>query len=101
MHTVKIPNYIKFGTLTKIVDEFYEIPQNIICEEDGHIMNFNSHFQAYICTCSNCKNMISTKDYVERKLKEYSQSEYPKNLTNDNKEQTEEANKELNRNSNL
>ena len=101
MHTVKITNYIKFGTLTKIIDELYEIPQNIICEEDGHIMDFNSHFQAYICTCSNCKNMISAKDYVERKLEEYNQSENLENSTSNDKEQTEETNKELNRNSNL
>lgn len=69
MYTVKIVRRIhKIGTLTRIKEETYEIPTSIICPQDGHIMNYNSHFRAYRCTCDKCNNWISGEDYVMEQL---------------------------------
>ena len=69
MYTVKIVRRVhKIGTLTRIKEETYEIPASIICSQDGHIMNYNSHFRAYRCTCDKCNNWISGEDYVMEQL---------------------------------
>lgn len=77
MATIKIQRQLKIGSLTKIYTEEYEVPKRLYCKYDGYPMEFNSHFQAYACTCGDCRNWITAKEYIEEETAKYDENGNP------------------------
>lgn len=65
MPRVSIEKKIKFGSLSKIVTETYEIPDTIVV--DGKVYSYNSYYRAYQ---HNLEDFISAEDYIKSQLKE-------------------------------
>ncbi len=68
MHSVTITEREKIGKIERVVEVQYEIPSQILCEEDGFLMEYSSYQKAYECTNAACKKCISGKDFVMQEL---------------------------------
>ena len=68
MYTVTITEREKIGRIERVVEVQYEIPSQILCEDDGFLMLYSSHHKSYECTNVNCRKCISGKDFVIQEL---------------------------------
>lgn len=76
MPRVSIEKKIKFGSLSKIVTEMYEIPDTIVV--DRKVYSYNSYFRAYQ---HNLEDFISAGDYIKSQLKENKEKETSSGFT--------------------
>lgn len=77
-HTITLTEREKIGRIERVVEVNYEIPSQILCEEDGFLMEYSSYHNSYECTNKNCKNCISGKDFVLQELEKNRESQKTK-----------------------
>ena len=63
----------KIGTIVELVSKTYEIPKQIACPEDGHIMEFETWNDVY--RCKNCNATMSATAYIKRQLEKANDNE--------------------------
>ena len=56
----------KIGQITIVIPVQYEIPDTIVCPEDGEVMKYESWNDQY--RCSNCDNKISVVDFIKNEI---------------------------------
>ena len=66
----------KIGKIKQLTPMQFEIPDQIVCPEDGEAMNFEPWNDNYVCPV--CNNKIAAVDFVRAEIQKENQNELSK-----------------------
>ncbi len=62
----------KIGRITKLIPLQFEVPEKIVCPDDGAIMEYQSWTDNYVC--SECKKAIRVTDFIKSEMEKNNQT---------------------------
>ena len=66
----------KIGRIIKLTPVQFEIPDKIVCPQDGEVMSYQAWDDAYVCSV--CKEKIKSMDFIKAEIEKENQNMFTK-----------------------